>query len=155
MVVVVIVGIFVSLAALSIKGPDRVDQLEEEARRLNALIAMAAQESVLQAREMMVELEPHSYLFKSFDGEEWAAVEDDEMFRARELSDDIELNAIVEGADMKSFLFEGRKSSQVFILSSGEMSPFEITMQLRDGPLFKLQGTMTGMLTLEGPVESL
>ena len=154
MVVLVIVGVFISLAALSIKGPDRVDALEQEARRLSALIDMAAQESVLQGQEMMVELELHGYEFKRFNGEKWLAIEDDELFRPRRLDDDMELDAVIEGAKMQSLLFEGRKASQLFILSSGEMSPFEITLELRDGPMFRLKGTMMGALTLEGPMES-
>ncbi len=155
MVVLVIVGIFVSLAVLGLRGPDAGDRLEEEARRLNALIALAAEESILQGRELMVEVEPHGYAFRYFDGEKWLPLEEDEMLRPRELPEEIELDAVVEGSEMQSLLYQGRKSSQIFILSSGEMSPFEITLRLRDGPGFRLRGTLMGTLTLEGPMEAL
>ncbi len=155
MVVLVIIGIFVSLATLSLRGPDRAGFLEEEAHRLNALIGMAAEEAVMQYQEIVLDLKPHSYEFMVLKEGQRLPFEGDEMFRLRELPEDIELNAIVEGETMQSLFYEGEKTSQILLLSSGEMSPFEITLQLRDGPAFRLEGSLTGNLALEGPLESL
>jgi len=155
MVVLVIIGVFVSLATMSLRGPDRVGFLEEEANRLRALIEMAAEESVMQYQEIVLDLKPHSYEFMVLKEGKRFPFEGDEMFRLRELPDDIELNAIVEGETMQSLFFDGEKTSQILLLSSGEMSPFEITMQLRDGPAYRLEGSLTGNLVLEGPLESL
>lgn len=154
LVVLVVIGFLVGVTTLSLGGSSRVEVLDNEAKRLYALLDLATQESILQSAEMMVELEPHTYTFFGYNGEEWVPLEDDEMFRARELPEDITLSAVVDGAEMQSLLFEGRESTQIYLLSSGEVSPFEITMQLEDGPAFMLRGTMMGALSLEGPVET-
>ena len=158
MVVLVIVGVMVSVTTLAFRGPSRVDALEDEGRRLTALVDLAIQESILQSREFALDIDTHSYQFLQMvtDDEgksEFLALEDDKMFRPRELPDDIELSAIVEGADMQSLFYDDEKSARIFILSSGELSPFDITLQLDDGPLMQLKGNMVGALELEGPMD--
>lgn len=159
MVVLVIVGVLVSVTTIAFKGPNRVDALEDEGRRLSALIDLALQEAILQSREFSLDIDTHGYQFSQLvineDGERnFVPLEEDKMFRARELPDDIELSAIVEGADMQSLFFNAEKSARIYIFSSGELSPFDITLQLDDGPLMQLNGNMVGTLNLEGPMES-
>jgi len=157
MVVLVIVGVMVGVTTLAFRGPSRVDALEDESQRLTALVDLALQESIIQSREFALDIDTHGYEFSQMVTDEegkssFVPLEDDKMFRPRELPDDIELSAIVEGADMQSLFYDAEKSARIYILSSGEITPFEITLQLDDGPLMLIEGNMVGTLSQEGPM---
>ena len=53
------------------------------------------------------------------------------------------------------FLRHGEtEASRIWIMSSGEVSPFTITLKLESGPIYQLDGDMMGGLKLKGPLES-
>jgi hypothetical protein len=39
-------------------------------------------------------------------------------------------------------------------MSSGEVTPFSITLKPENGPVYRINGDMMGGLTLAGPLES-
>lgn len=159
-VVVVIIGVLASLMTFSLGGNSRVNALEDEARRLTALVELAAQESVLQSQELMLEVSATGYGFAAYNGEVWQPLAGDDILRAREMPDDIRLSAVVDGVDLSGDAEaeeggQGVDVARVFILSSGEMSTFEITLRLFGGPAFRLDGGPTGALDLQGPSDTL
>lgn len=153
LVVIVIVGIMVSLATLSVGG-NEARTLHTEAQRLTALIELAVQESILNGTEMALELEEETYQFLVYDGKDWFPMPDGKVFRPRELPPGMRLDVEVEGQEEEEDLFGETAASRVWILSSGEVSPFTIDIQLEDGPRYELIGDMMGGLKLEGPIES-
>lgn len=152
LVVVVIVGIMASMVSLSVGGNES-RALKNEAKRLTALLDMAIQESVLNGREMALEVDENSYQFLVYFEEEWLPLEGIDEFRLRELPLGIELQTEVEGLAATEDRFGETAASRIWIMSSGEVSPFSITLKLEDGPAYQLNGDMMGGLKLEGPLE--
>ncbi len=152
-VVVVIIGVMASFVVLSI-GLGHSDEVKQEARRLHALIELAAQESELSGRELGIRFEEQKYHFYSLDyeGEKpvWRPLtDDDHLSGARELPEQIELELYVEGSitDISKPL---EKGVHVFLLSSGEMTPFELLIkQHESGLVYYLTGSITGKLALQ------
>ena len=85
MVVIMIIGIVMSIAFLSIGliGNDRA--LEQQAVRMSTLIEMASDEAQMQGREYGVELLRSGYRFVEFDPllVQWGEVIGDDMLRPR------------------------------------------------------------------------
>ncbi|HHJ80838.1 MAG TPA: type II secretion system protein GspH [Candidatus Tenderia electrophaga] len=153
LVVLLIIGIVVSMASLSVGG-NEARALRDEAQRLTSLVDLAIQESVLNGRELGLELNDVSYQFLVYDGTNWLPISGIDEFRPRELPPGIELEVEIEGQAAFESLSGETEASQIWIMSSGEVSPFIITLKLKDGPFYRLNGDMMGGLKLEGPLES-
>jgi general secretion pathway protein H len=152
LVVLLIIGIVVSLATLSVGGNEN-RALHDEAQRLSALLDLASQESVLNGREMALQVDEQGYEFLIYDDDkqEWTPLEDDEVLRPRELPEDMQISAVVEGQQPEEGKFGQTQASRIWILSSGEMSPFTLSIKLKDGAVYELHGDMLGALTLKQP----
>ncbi len=150
LVVLVIIGVMVSFAVLSFKGDDR--GLEDEARRLQALIVMTGQEAVMQGRELALEFTPDGYDFLAYDGEQWQALADDEILRQRELPDGLTLDYQAEGEQMTvGTKKEESAPPRIYFLSSGEVTPFLLTLRRRgESGAYTLSGDARGKTRLSG-----
>ena len=130
LVVVIIIGVVISFAVLSINSDDNT--LDEEARRLQALINLTGQEAVLQSKELALQFNEDGYEFLAFDGEKWQPIADDEILRPRVLPDYVAVGYEPEGQKLTL----GDKDDEdtpprIFFLSSGEMTPFRLTLRRR------------------------
>lgn len=134
MVVVVIVGIMISLATLSI-GSIAEDSTAEHARRLEALLDLSLEEAGIRGRELGLRFYQHQYEFSTRvqgvdeDGNAvwlWTPLADDGMLKTRNLGDDVTLELEVEGEEV-TLEYEADSDEvyepQVFILSSGDIEP--------------------------------
>ena len=159
MVVLVLVGIIFSFAVLSIGGDDLAEAMERETRRLVTLIGMASDEAVLRSEEVAIHFSDDGYTFMVLQGDGWQAVENDALLKPRTLPAGVMLRLEVEGdppllrekdnddkEDAKEA--EERLTPQVFILSSGEMTPFAITLEA-DQSRFRYHLTASLMGELE------
>ena len=155
LVVLLIIGIVISMATLSVGG-NEARGLRDEAERLATLLELAEQESILNGREMALQVDEQGYRFLVPDdnGDKWVALVDSDVFRQRELPPGMRLKAEVEGLTAKENVFGETEAIQILILSSGEVSPFNIELEMERGPHYQLKGDMMGGLTLEGPLES-
>jgi len=151
LVVIVIIGILVSIAAINIDTRD--NRPERHSQRLSALVQLAADEAMIHGQEMGLRFYRGQYEFSVFRPLEgiWEQLSDDDMFLARTLEDGITLDLIIE--DREIVLTdppnnvrdrprnERRNNSrnerrndpgnndyepQIFILSSGEVTPFTV-----------------------------
>jgi general secretion pathway protein H len=144
LVVLVIIGIILSFAVLSIGGDGPEQKAGEELRRLAALMNFASEQAVLQSREFGVIIEHDGYTFVTLQDNEWQTVQDDAMFRHRVLPDYFQTELFIEGlpAAMANRKEEQLKP-QLLLLSSGERSAFSLTLSVDDAyPLFRLVGEM-------------
>ncbi|MBA2410618.1 MAG: type II secretion system minor pseudopilin GspH [Gammaproteobacteria bacterium] len=124
MVVLVIVGIVVSMATLSL-GNNAARQVELEAERLRALIELAKEEALFDAQELGVAFWQSGYTFYRMDDQQWTPVEDDAELRPRTLPEGLSVSLELEGLDAElSAIDRQRERPQVFIMSSGEVTPF-------------------------------
>ncbi len=148
LVVLVIIGIVTGLAVLSVTLKSEVDRVEIEARRLVALMQLASDEAVISANQLGMQIEPDRYRFISLQGNSWLPIENDDIFRERELPDKASLQLQIEG---KQVLPGEGNASVIYFLSSGEISPFELVLRTHDARhKFVLKGELHGRIDYLG-----
>ena len=141
LVVIVIVGIVMSIAVLSLTLVGGDSTIREEAQRVASLIEVAQDESMLQGREYGLEFMLGSYRFVEYDPltEQWSEIFGDDTLRLRELPEELEIQLYIE--DRRILLKPDPATTErddeqrrrgveqyaphVLIYSSGDMTPFE------------------------------
>lgn len=123
LVVVAIIGIILSFAALNLGGDRRADELSEESRRFAELLRLASEQAVLRGEEWGVQIDDEEYRFLIHRDDGWAVREDDGLFRPRAFASDTELEIELEGRDLV-LESTGEIKPTLLLLSSGEVSPF-------------------------------
>ena len=149
LVVIVLLGIITSFAVLSMGTGSTERKMEEESKRLHALINLVREESIIQAKEIAMEINKQEYSFLEYKDKKWIPLTG-EIFHHRSISDELEIR--VE-TDVKSKIFEEKelKLVRLYFLSSGEQTPFEIKISVKDQtyPYYKLLGYFNGKLKLD------
>lgn len=147
LVVLVIIGIITSYAALSLVS--RENKVEEEALRFAQLLKLAQEQAILTTTEYAVRFEPDSYLFLRLVQGKWMNMEDDDVLRPRRLPEEIDVGLALEGESLeikKSLKDEDaldRQPPSLYLLSSGEFSPFSVTFRNRYArTAMTVQGTL-------------
>lgn len=152
LVVVLIIGVVLGLAVISIRD-DPGQRVQTEARRFAALATLASQEAVLQSREIAVELERTGYRFLMLQDGEWLPPGDD-VFRARTLPEDMELSVSIEGetaGQQRQQQGTTRRDPRIYMLSGGEMTPFELSIRHIDrDAVHRVRGDAGGRIELDG-----
>lgn len=150
MVVVLIIGISISFVSLSV-GQNTSRIVQDEVERLHGLVRLAGEEAVIQGRELALEFNRDRYQFLELGSDGWFPLEDDKMFRERPLPETVEIELMLEGVETS---FEDKKNlPRIFILSSGELTPFDLTLSIDEGEEYSLQGFVNGKLALKGAGE--
>lgn len=174
LVVVVIVGIIgaVVLLSVGVLGDDRA--LQQQARRLSSLIALASDEALMQGRDFGLEFNRTGYRFLEFDPltNRWYEVVGDDLLRPRTLEEPLELSLALEDrevalsdsfAAMEEEDDEGEDNTEaladdyaphVLILSSGDVTPFDLSI-LRSSDRSEILVDMapTGEMEIRNPRE--
>lgn len=141
LVVIIIIGFLASIAVLS-SGGDPVRKLRQEAQRARTIIQLAADEALLQGKEYGLRLTENSYQIVVFNEskQRWQA-DDANAFKNHLLPDNTTLSLESEGNKISleqvlNVTLPGHEKSEddplkpaLLILSSGEMTPFEIHFQ--------------------------
>jgi general secretion pathway protein H len=140
MVVMVLIGVIFSFAMLSMSGDDLSELMERETRRLETLLALASDEAVIRGEELAMRFEEDGYEFMMLAADGWR-VANDGLLKSYRLPADIELQLDVSG-DLPVIGGEQEQEPepgqgyvqppQVYILSSGEMTPFSVTFNSRN-----------------------
>ncbi len=148
MIVVVIVGLLASVVAPMVSRSTD-DLLKEQADRFIALVKLAQDESILQSRQLGLKMdaEGYSFLQQQEDSEDWIFFSEG-PFRKRKLSSGTKTALYLDGIDVSlaknndDLVFEEDEKKklkpQVFILSSGEMTPFEYELSFATGSGIKI-----------------
>jgi general secretion pathway protein H len=156
MVVMVLIGIIFSFAMLSMGGDDLAELMEQETRRLQTLLALASDEAVIRGEELAMRFEDDGYEFMVQAADGWRAA-DDGLLKSYHLPAEVELQLDVsgdlpgmgEGAEQEPGQGNARPP-QVFILSSGEMTPFTVTFNSRhSNRQYHLTTTVLGAVSWE------
>jgi general secretion pathway protein H len=141
LVVIIVIGVIVSAATLSVNilGSDRESQ--EEMERVWAVLRQAREEMELQGLDLGMFVSSTGYEFLRFDGREnrWMPMEGDRLFAPRELPEGLRLRLWIEsreivmkrdGAVNRSDRDEDKKwPPQIMVLSSGDIMPFELQLE--------------------------
>ncbi len=150
MVVIAIMGIMLGLGMFAFGDGGLSEKLEQESQRLYGLIKLAQEEAILQSKELALELDRDGYVFKELNSGKWVAISSDKLFRKRSLTAGIELSLEVEDVNLALKSKEENTPIRIYILSSGELTPFEMTLKIADlSQFFKITGMETGQLSLK------
>ena len=148
LVALVLIGIILSFATLSFdSGEDR--RIKEEANRFYGLIKLAQEESILNDRELTLEIDAKGYRFNviTANGEVSLA---DPVFRSREFAEFVNPSIKVE-QNIFSLDPEKEENSsaaiKIYILSSGELTPFHIEFPAAD-KRYEIIGSMQGTVEM-------
>lgn len=129
LVVIVIIAILFTFTTLAVRGTSPEELIQTEAQRLDRLIQLALEEAILKGAEYGLEFKPDSYRFLLFIENTWQPLEDDRLLRQRQLPENMEFELEIEQIDVlvekqsEDSEDEDRAEPQVFILSSGEITP--------------------------------
>ncbi|NIV18167.1 MAG: type II secretion system minor pseudopilin GspH [Woeseiaceae bacterium] len=147
LVVVMIIATVLSVAVLSVRIVDDDRELRNEARRLGSLISAIQEEASMQGRDFGLEFMTASYRFVEYDAfsGQWIEIVDDDLFRLRELPEEVEFELYLEGQrivlEAEAVEIEEPKEDDdpftrasntytphVFLFSSGDVTPFELSL---------------------------
>lgn len=175
LVVMVIVAIIAGVAVLSLGSLGRSPPAKHAAEQLSALAELASQQAVMEGRQYGLLVSRHGYQFFIYDGTHWLPVTDDQTFRTRTLGDDVILDLHLEGAPVKLARTETvptgnsimaadtadsgnalQPAPQIALLSSGEITPFEITVSDTVDPAarYRISSSLSDGITLQQPGET-
>jgi len=150
MVVVLIIGVMLTVSVMSLRSDSHAELLQLEATRMMALLDLASQEAVMRSEQLAVRFSDDGYEFMLLQGGHWSQLEDDRPLRPRKFPDDIELRLELEDNPPPSLVSEESDLPQVFLLSSGEMTPFVVTLfSPGTEQRFHIKGSLMGRLELE------
>ncbi len=131
LVVIVIISILFTFSTLAIRGTSAEELIQTEARRLDRIVQLAMEEAILKGEEYGLEFKPNSYRFLRYRENKWQPMSDDKLLRQRELPEGMEFELEIENTEVvinqtRDDDDENDKEKfkpQVFLLSSGEISP--------------------------------
>lgn len=141
LVVVVIVAILFTYTALAIRTDSPADTIKKEALRMERLVQLALEESILRGEEYGIEIFLDGYRFLHFTEDQWQPISGDKILRQRELPPDMELEMRLEDTEIvidfkadqiadQQFSLDSEDEEdkkqlqpQIFLLSSGEITP--------------------------------
>ena len=158
LVVVVIMAVVISLAVLSIGVTGRDNQLDQEGRRIQALIDLLHERAVLEGRDFGVSIQPNAYDFLVYDTirDQWAKFDLENEFRHRDLPKGVtfqlqlDQQQVVLKAPDKALSGGTLQAPQLAIAASGEGTPFRLILQ-RDATQAQaaVNGDAMGKLSLD------
>lgn len=156
LVVVVILAVLATVVSLSVTGVSS-RQLENTARRLQALLQLACEQSVLTGREVGLRMAVAEFEFVYFSGDAWLGVEQltgvdrapMEALRKRSVDAGIEWRVERDGETLT--LFEGLPEMPQWVcFDSGELTAIDILMRREDvSTEWHLQAQIDGRIVLE------
>ena len=163
MVVLVLIGIIFTFAMLSFGGDEYAELMEQESHRMTTLLELASDEAVLRGEELAVLFSEDGYEFLILIENRWQATEEDGLLKAYTLPPGVELRLEIEGeppiltaaAAAEDEDREDRDENeplepQVFILSSGEMTPFTVILESHQSRFrYHLTASLLGSVSWE------
>lgn len=137
MIVVFIIGLVSAAVVITFGGESRDTELDEEAERLEALIAYAREQAELQTRDFGFHMNRLEYQFFVFDplANLWRVPKEDEALRARRFPEGLLPGLVIEG---RTIVLDSRRPAlndfkpQIMIFANGDLTSFEITLE-REG----------------------
>lgn len=169
LIALAIAGIMLSVAVIAFSDNDAA-KLKNKAHQLFGLMQIAQEESIIRGIEIGIRVEQDGYSFLLYDGERWSPLQDHALLRKVELDEPIEMYVNVEGqeallgssaedevvkGDAEDEQAEADETKnveppQIFILSSGEMNEFTVTIGLDrdDARFYRITGNYLGDINM-------
>ena len=146
--VMLLIGLLATMVVMNFSGESREDRLEKQAERFQQIFQFVAETAMLKQQEWGLYILPDRYgfLYYNNDDGKWAAAEEPAGVAQHRLPENITLQLELEGlpgeetnllSKLEWQLDEDEQTEQdskipvlpqVFILSSGEISPFQLLL---------------------------
>ena len=170
LVVLVVIAFATKMVVYSLDGGAE-DELDAQALRLHTTINMASEFAILNQVELGLLVEKNTLEYLVFDGEKWVTFDREELFKPIELKPRLKLTLnledlawaqdnLLEQSNWRELMSGGEDDSllelkklkipQVLILSSGEVSAFQLILELKDqsDPVYFIEGEFTAPVNL-------
>lgn len=170
LVVLVIIAFATKMVVYSLEGGAE-DELDTQALRLHTTINMASEFAILNQVELGFHLDDNVFEFLVFDGEKWITFDREDLFKPTEFDERFKVTLNLEdlawaqdnlleqanwrelmsGGDDDSLLeLKKLKIPEVLILSSGEVSAFQLILELKEQsePVYYIEGEFTAPVNL-------
>jgi len=180
LLVITVMGFLVSMVRFPSFAPDPFELAEKQAKTLTAQINLASEFAVLNNAQLGLAMTETSYGFLLFDGQKWQPLTEP-PFVSKELEPDLQLELILDGLswqeenllsavefideealeDLAEMTEEEKQLAfpQIFLLSSGELSPFDLRVVYDNGfddrVEFLVRGEFTTPVALYDPLQQL
>ncbi len=139
LVVVVITGILATALVIAV-GSSGERRLERATTRFQALLDHACSTAELSGREVGVAVAADGYAFRRLDGDAWHDFGKDTELRARTWPNGLRIDLRRAGRAL-ALATPQQDAPQVVCFSSGELTPFVLTLALGDAPVrYRLSG---------------
>lgn len=156
LVVVTIIGIFAGAAVLYIGITGRDREIEREMLRLGSLVELLREEALMQGRDYGLLFTETGYRFYIYDHTlaSWVEPVGDRLLRERALPQPLTFTLLLEDrsvrlADRFDEALVAQPEPQVFVLSSGELTPFTAAIGRDLAPArFTLTAELDGKLAI-------
>ncbi len=177
LIAVAIMAIVVTGAYLAF-GDSRSGELKNHAYKLLGQLQIAQEESIIRGVEFGLRVEEDGYHFMIYNNEKWQPLEDHQVLTEQKFDKPFALYVNVQGqesllknaepdqTDSKETLDNNQqiaetekkklKTPQVFMLSSGEINEFQLTvgLDLSEGRFYRIVGNYLGELKISRiPIE--
>jgi general secretion pathway protein H len=141
LVVVVIVAVLALAVTLSVAGSAE-RQLLREADRFEGLVHLACEKAEQSGREIGVDVGTGGFSFRQLAGDKWQYADAGSELRARAWLEGVRIALSREGRSVDP----GTRDSppQIVCFSSGEMTPFALTLALGDVKPYRITGSDDG-----------
>lgn len=149
LVVLVITAVLVAALVLAVGGSAE-RQLANTTERFQALLGQACSQAELSGREIGASIGADGYAFSRLDGDTWQPLAKDGELRPRQWPSGLRLEFTRESRPLQ-LATPDRDEPQVVCFSSGELTPFALTLALGDAPRYRLQGEDDGSVKLDHP----
>lgn len=144
-----IAGMLIAMASLSLSSRLGVDELEHQVKSLQQLMRLASEESVIQGVEIGLRITDKGFEFYQLGPEGWSIYDKNTVFRSRQLDDQLKISLIDESGQR----FEPDKAEDSFenpdiiFLSSGEITPFAVELSAQGvDKYFRSYGRLNGLI---------
>jgi general secretion pathway protein H len=145
-VVLLLIGIILSFAVLSIGDGGVSRRQTQEAQRFVALLRLAQEEALLRQTQIGVAMGRHGYRFMRQSENSWLEFSDD-VFRARALPEGLSFALQLEGVMLP--LAETPARPQILLFASGEILAFECRLySAGQSQAIRISAAFNGIFTL-------
>jgi len=136
LVVIVIIGIITSMAVVSTRVLGGDHEMDQESKRLVAVLTQAREDSMLEGRDVGLRIDARGYDFMRYDAriDRWDLVSDDPLLRERTLPDGLEASLRLESRQVRlptraPPTERELPQPQVVVMASGDLVPFEVRLE--------------------------
>jgi general secretion pathway protein H len=148
MLVMLLIGLLATTVVMNFSGESRTERLDKEAERLQQIFHYVAETAMLKQQEwgLYIQADRYGFLYYSNEDGKWAAADQPASLQQYKLPRDIKISLELEGlpgeegnllSQLDWQLDDEQQTDpdakipvlpQVFILSSGEISPFRLLL---------------------------